>query len=159
MLSHIIYKLKSFFARILCSSLLSNYCFQDKSAKYTVCSYSTCGKYIAAGKENGGVTVWNIGTGGILRERKRSNETDAQCITSIDWNPKQNGELAYTDNSGQFGLVENIIETDEHNLDDECDEVEENDNIDFGDSKCLLRIFVSCYTNLYKVYFGHSNRA
>lgn len=114
-------------------------CFQNKS-KYTVCAYSKCGKYIAAGGENGEITIWDIGSGSIIRERKKTNETDAQSITSIDWHPTNSGELAYTDNTGQFGLIENILDADENGLDGENGMAEVNDDIDFGDSKYSWKI-------------------
>lgn len=106
---------------------------------------------MAAGKENGGINVWNIGTGAIIRERKKSNEADAQCIVSIDWNPKENGELAYTDNSGQFGLIENITESDE-NFPDNEEAVAEDDDIDFGDSRCPF------YPNLFILLFSFGSK-
>lgn len=74
-----------------------------------------------------------------MREERRG-DVEAQCITAIDWNPSNNGEIAYTDNSGQFGLVENIFESDENFLDDEA-EAPVNDDVDFGDSKIIIFFF------------------
>lgn len=107
-----------------------------------MCAYSKCGKYIAAGGEKGEITIWDIGTGKIVRERKKTDETDAQCITSIAWNPDNNGELAYTDNTGQFGLVKNLLDGDETALDGEDGMNEVNDEIDFGDSEYSLKLTI-----------------
>lgn len=112
-----------------------SFLIQNK-AKYSTCAYSKCGKYIAAGCENGEITIWDINANTIVREN-RSGDVEAQTITSIDWNPSNNGEIAYTDNSGQFGLVENIFENDDNFLDDEA-EAPVNDDVDFGDSKLII---------------------
>lgn len=73
-----------------------------------------------------------------MRE-ERSGDVEAQCITAIDWNPSNNGEIAYTDSSGQFGLVENIFKSDENFLDDEA-EAQVNDDVDFGDSEIFISL-------------------
>lgn len=107
-------------------------------SKYSVCSYSKCGKYIAAGSENGEFSIWDIDANKLIHEDK-SGDNEAQCITAIDWNPSSNGEFAYTDNTGQFGLIESITGGDE---DDEEENILEreaenrmDDDIDFDGSK------------------------
>lgn len=68
----------------------------------------------------------------------RSCETEAQCITAIDWSPKTDHlEFAYTDNEGHFGLIENISHTDEDvsNLDED---LPEEDDVNFGDGMYIL---------------------
>lgn len=106
--------------------------FQVKS-NYTVCCYSKCGKYIAAGAEYGEISIWDIDNSSVIREAK-VDDLDKQCISAIDWNPTNNGEFAYTDNTGQFGLVENIFDVDENIIGHH--EVEGVDEIDdFGGSK------------------------
>lgn len=112
----------------------------QKKTKYSTCAYSKCGKYIAGGCENGEITIWDINANKIVREERNGGDVEAQCITSIDWNPNHNGEIAYTDNSGQFGLIENIFESDENFLDDET-EAPVNNDIDFGDSKTIIFLF------------------
>lgn len=76
-----------------------------------------------------------MSTNQVLREGKGS-DNEAQCVTSISWNPTNNGELAYTDNTGQFGLVTNIFDEDYSDdlLDNEAGEVNGDDDIDYGDS-------------------------
>lgn len=107
-------------------------------SKYSVCSYSKCGKYIAAGSENGEFSIWDIDVNKLIQEDK-SGDNEAQCITAIDWNPSNNGEFAYTDNTGQFGLIESITGGDEDDEDENILEREtENrmdDDIDFDGSK------------------------
>lgn len=70
-------------------------------------------------------------------EEDKSGETEAQCITAIDWSPKADSmEFAYTDNTGQFGLIENICDSDENVIDrDDASAVE--DDINFGESMLL----------------------
>lgn len=103
------------------------------NSNYSVCSYSRCGKYIAAGAENGNFSIWDIDANKLINENK-SGDTEAQCITAIDWNPSKDVlEFAYTDNTGQFGLIENITEFDENVLYRD-EELAETDDINFGDS-------------------------
>lgn len=64
----------------------------------------------------------------------KSGEAEAQCITAIDWNPNS-AEFAYTDSSGQFGLIENIGDTDENVLDRD-EELAVEDDINYGESMC-----------------------
>lgn len=131
----------------LCTNL---YRKQNKS-KYSVCSYSKCGKYLAAGGENGEITVWDIDANKIISEEKNS-DNEAQCITAIDWNPMNNGEFAYTDNTGQFGLIENINDGDEDILEQE--EANEKDmNVDFGDRMCRI------YFNFFQRFFSLVNKS
>lgn len=110
----------------------------QNGSKYSVCSYSKCGKYIAAGNENGDFSVWDIDANKLIQEEK-SGDNEAQCITAIDWNPNNNGEFAYTDNTGQFGLIEKIVDAnDEDDANDFLDREAENgveDDVDFGGRK------------------------
>lgn len=108
-------------------------------SNYSVCAFSPCGGYIAAGGTNGEIVVWNIATNTVIGEEKE-NSSDAQCITSLCWNPSDNGELAYIDNTGQFGLVLNITEDSTEDIFDRREEedamINGDDDIDFGDSEC-----------------------
>lgn len=103
---------------------------------FSVCGYSHCGGFLAAGGSNGEIVVWNLTNNQIIREGK-GGDNDAQCITSISWNPMNNGELAYTDNTGQFGLAVNIFDDDAADdlLNNEAEEMNGNEDVDFGDSK------------------------
>lgn len=71
--------------------------------------------------------------------KEETKEREAQCIASIQWNPLNNGEIAYMDNTGQFGIITDIFDSDNNILerDVEADEGAEAD-IDFGDSKCTF---------------------
>lgn len=112
------------------------YAFQNHS-KYSVCAYSKCGKYIAAGGEKGEFSVWDVDANKLIDEDS-CGEIEAQCITAIDWNPRADSmEFAYTDNSGQFGLIENICESDE-NVIDRDDALAVEDDINYGDSTCSV---------------------
>lgn len=109
-------------------------------SEYSVCCYSPCGTYIAAGGTNGEIVIWNIESNQLIREEKGGN-SDAQCIAAINWNPTNNGELAYTDNTGQLGLVVGIIdgENEDANENDLASVVDDN-GIDFDGSKSLQQI-------------------
>lgn len=77
--------------------------------------------------------MWNIDANTIIQEGKHG-ENEAQSITAIDWNPTDSSEFAYTDNSGQFGLIQNINDADEDGPEPE-DINELAEEVDFGDSK------------------------
>lgn len=122
----------------------SNLCFecfiwfcvakQQNKSKYSVCSYSKCGKYLAAGGENGEFTVWDIDANKTIQEDKMG-DSEAQCITAIDWNPSNSGEFAYTDNTGQFGLIENITNDDDEDILERAEANGMDEDVDFGDRK------------------------
>lgn len=123
-----------------------------------MCSYSKCGKYIAAGSENGEFSIWDIDANKLINEDK-SGESEAQCITAIDWNPNADSlEFAYTDNTGQFGLIENISESDE-NIIDRDDELAADDVINFGDSMSFLSFsFFFYYLNQFPTPLKKKNQ-
>lgn len=105
------------------------------SSDYSVCCYSPCGSYIAAGGTNGEIVVWDIDSNQLIRE-ERDADHDAQCIAAINWNPTNNGELAYTDNTGQLGLVVNIFDGNNDDADDDDrTSVADDNGIDFDGSK------------------------
>lgn len=107
------------------------------TSEYTVCCYSPCGSYIAAGATNGEIVIWDIAANRLIREEKGGN-TDAQCIAAINWNPTNNGELAYTDNTGQLGLVVNIYDAGNESNDGRDDDIAsaiDDNGIDFDGSK------------------------
>lgn len=113
---------------------LCSLCRNQSKSNYSVCSYSKCGKYIAAGSESGEFSVWDIDANKIIDE-ENFGDNEAQCITAIDWNPTNNGEFAYTDNTGQFGLIENISDSYDNIV--EREEIGDgmDEDIDFGDSE------------------------
>lgn len=73
------------------------------TGEYSVCAYSHCGKYLAAGTVTGEISIWNVRSGEIVRGETKG--TDPNGITAIAWNPSGNGEFVYADNSGQLGTV------------------------------------------------------
>lgn len=114
---------------------MSFFRFTQMESEYSVCCYSPCGSYIAAGGTNGEIVIWNIGSNQLIREEKGSLN-DAQCIAAINWNPTNNGELAYTDNTGQLGLIVKIFDGEnEDTNDDEIASVVDENGIEFDGSK------------------------
>lgn len=104
------------------------------SSNYTVCSYSPCGKYIAAGTISGEISVWEVRSGDVIKGETKGAES--QKITAIEWNPSNNGEFAYVDKTGQLGTIIDCYNVDENNLENGIDEDGSVTNdVDFGDSK------------------------
>lgn len=73
----------------------------------------------------------------MIKEQKRDN--DAQSITAIQWNPMNNGEAAYMDDTGQFGVITDIFDSDNNILDRDGNlEEEMNGEVNFDDRKLLF---------------------
>lgn len=76
------------------------------STTLTVCRFSPMGDYLAAGSESGDICIWDCETGKLVEGDK---PYDANPITKLVWNPKNNGELALSDGNGQVGTVTDIF--------------------------------------------------
>lgn len=99
---------------------------------------------MAAGGVNGEISIWDIDGNRLIKDEKRDN--DAQCITAIQWNPLNNGELAYMDNTGQFGLVTDIFDSDNNVLERDNDQIDEVEgDVDFGGRKLNLQQSTTIY--------------
>uniref|UniRef100_A0A182JY15 Uncharacterized protein n=1 Tax=Anopheles christyi TaxID=43041 RepID=A0A182JY15_9DIPT len=85
------------------------------STPLTVCRFSPMGDYLAAGSEGGDICIWDCDTGKLVDGDK---PFDANPITKLVWNPRNNGELALSDGNGQVGTVTDIfIESGEEDAD------------------------------------------
>lgn len=73
------------------------------TASYSVCSISGCGSFVAAGSLNGEISVWTLADKSKLKGDCSGEDTHA--ITSLSWNPKNNGEFAFCDNDGQLSTI------------------------------------------------------
>lgn len=94
---------------------------------YTVCSFSHCGLYIAAGTSKGQVSIWELSSKEVVKGEYNGEEEHP--ITAIEWNPKNKDEVAFTDSDGQLSTA-NIKDGQENaNGDDEKVEVEDPDDI------------------------------
>lgn len=71
--------------------------------KYTTCSFSPCGQFLAAGSSSGEISVWNVKNQSTLKGEYQGE--DSHSITSLAWNPNSNGELAFCDTDGQLGSL------------------------------------------------------
>lgn len=101
---------------------------------FTVCRYSPCGKYLAAGTDRGDICVWHVRSVEAV-EVISKEDSQAQSITAIVWNPSNSDELAYTDNTGQLGTVteDGTNGRDDDDLDEVADERHE-DMFEGGES-------------------------
>lgn len=70
---------------------------------YTACSISFCGAFVAAGSLNGEISVWNFADKSKLKGPCTGD--DSHSITSIAWNPKNNGEFSFCDYDGQLSTI------------------------------------------------------
>lgn len=81
---------------------------EEVSGKYTVCRFSPCGEYIAAGSDKGEISVWNLNKNCLIDGEFKGE--DEFAITSMAWNPKKNGEIAFCDEDGQLSSVTDCYE-------------------------------------------------
>lgn len=70
---------------------------------FTVCAFSNCGKFIAAGTAKGELIVWTAADGKRINGSAEGDSDEA--ITSLNWNPNGLLQFVYGDKSGQIGCV------------------------------------------------------
>lgn len=70
---------------------------------FTVCGFSACGKFVAAGTTKGEIVVWKV-TDGKRVQGKSDGDSD-EPITSLCWNPNGLCQFVYADKTGQIGCV------------------------------------------------------
>lgn len=84
---------------------ISTFRYRTNTAAFTLCRYSPCGNFLAAGTVTGDICVWRVRSGEPI-DILNKDDAQTQPITTIDWNPtSSDGEMAYTDNSGQLGTI------------------------------------------------------
>nr|DBA14710.1 TPA: hypothetical protein GDO54_005640 [Pyxicephalus adspersus] len=71
-----------------------------------VVTWSPCGQYIVAGSIDGCIVAWNVGTKACLERVKHEK---GFTICALAWHPKL-PQVAYTDNEGNLGLLENVCQ-------------------------------------------------
>jgi chromosome transmission fidelity protein 4 len=120
------------------------------TGKYSVCGISGCGSFVAAGSLNGEISVWTLADKSKLKGQCSGEDTHA--ITSLAWNPKNNGELAFCDIDGQLSTIvtgtskgfmsdeaeeENIDEPAEDDVDDLYGAIDFRDDGDEDNENCV----------------------
>ncbi|XP_055381081.1 WD repeat and HMG-box DNA-binding protein 1 [Condylostylus longicornis] len=73
------------------------------TSDYSHCKFSSNGDFIVAGTRGGEISMWNFAKRQLVQGETANSE--CQSITSICWNPKNNGEIAYCDSTGQLGII------------------------------------------------------
>ncbi|CAG9796474.1 unnamed protein product [Diatraea saccharalis] len=106
--------------------------FTHNSIKCAIsqCLFSPCGQYLAGSTVAGQIAVWEVQTGncfGIIEHPTSHN------ISSMAWNPKGNGVLAYCDVAGQLGSIINCYGKDS-TLQNDIEMVERVDDDDLVDN-------------------------
>lgn len=71
--------------------------------KYTVCSFSHCGNFLAAGSTQGEMSIWSLTDNSAIKGEIFGE--DIHPITSIEWNPKELNEVAFCDSDGQLSTI------------------------------------------------------
>ncbi|XP_033892846.3 WD repeat and HMG-box DNA-binding protein 1-like [Acipenser ruthenus] len=69
-----------------------------------VVSWSSCGKFLAAGSVGGFVTVWNVETKECL---ERAKHEKGYTVCGLVWHPN-GSQIAYTDTEGCLGLLDGL---------------------------------------------------
>ncbi|RLV98271.1 hypothetical protein DV515_00010917 [Chloebia gouldiae] len=73
--------------------------------------WSPCGQFLAAGSVDGNLVVWNVETQQCIERMKHEKK---YSICGLAWHPKYK-QIAYTDNEGNLGLLENIGDVEKPN--------------------------------------------
>ncbi|KAL4149661.1 hypothetical protein QTP88_003553 [Uroleucon formosanum] len=111
------------FQRGLWRELYTLHDYRLSEQEITVMSWSKCGRYIAAGTNTGFILAWNVSSQVIVLHAECK---ERHSIRSLVWCPKT-GEytLAYCDDYGQLGLVENATsdDFDMNTTDDDTDNI------------------------------------
>lgn len=96
----------------------------EVNGKYSVCSFSFCGKFIAAGSVSGEISVWNTIDKSKLKGQCKGQESHA--ITSLAWNPNKSGDVAFCDADGQLSSLKTSTQKSSNGfIDDEAEADEE----------------------------------
>ncbi|KAL5009063.1 hypothetical protein ScPMuIL_014644 [Solemya velum] len=77
----------------------------DLNGVISLTCLSPDGKYLAAGSSDGVICVLDLGNKQCVDRFKHEKSFS---ITALAWNPKGNREIAFCDNQGQLGLLEEI---------------------------------------------------
>ncbi|XP_050438249.1 WD repeat and HMG-box DNA-binding protein 1 [Adelges cooleyi] len=100
-----------FFQRDVWRELFTVHDYRLSDQEITVISWSKCGRYLAAGTNEGYVVAWNVGSKVVVLHAKCK---ERHCIRSLVWCPRVgDNTLAYCDDHGQLGLIENACSDDE----------------------------------------------
>jgi WD40 repeat protein len=65
---------------------------------------------MAAATVKGEISIWNVRKGTFLSGSTKGNEDFA--VTSLAWNPSNNAEIVYTDNTGQICMIRLSLDED-----------------------------------------------
>ncbi|MEE6492231.1 hypothetical protein FKM82_016522 [Ascaphus truei] len=78
------------------------------SQPLNVVTWSPCGQYLVAGSVDGCIVVWNVVTKACVERIKHEK---SYTICALSWHPRM-AQVAYTDNEGNLGLLENVCHGD-----------------------------------------------
>lgn len=100
----------------------------EVSERYSVSSFSYCGKFVAAGTVRGEMSVWNTIDKSKLKGEYKGE--DIHGITSLAWNPNNDGQAAFCDADGQLSSFKaSMMKNGSEFIDDEAEmEGEEAEN-------------------------------
>ncbi|XP_050526875.1 WD repeat and HMG-box DNA-binding protein 1 [Daktulosphaira vitifoliae] len=100
-----------FFQRGVWRELFVVHDYRLSNQEITVISWSKCGRYIAAGTNTGYIIVWNISSKIVVLHAECK---ERHSIRSLVWCPqKGTNTIAYCDDHGQLGLIENACSDDD----------------------------------------------
>ncbi|XP_069117606.1 WD repeat and HMG-box DNA-binding protein 1-like [Argopecten irradians] len=78
---------------------------EDIAGVLSILALSPNGKILAAASSEGSILVWDINTKKCVDRYRHPKKFS---VTAIAWNPKKPNELAFCDQEGQLGLMEDI---------------------------------------------------
>lgn len=96
----------------------------DVENEYSICSFSHCGTYLAAGTTKGEIAIWKMASKEPIKGEIQGE--DIYAITAIEWNPKDKEEFAFVDLDGQLSTATIKLTKPSEVSDVEMNGVEEN---------------------------------
>ncbi|XP_060519101.1 WD repeat and HMG-box DNA-binding protein 1 [Cylas formicarius] len=92
---------------------------EDITSPYSIVQFSSCNKYMVASSIEGDFVIWEVLTKQII---KISKHEKGLSICGLMWNPKNNGEIVYTDVEGQLGIMSKCLLSEESTISKVVDE-------------------------------------
>lgn len=95
----------------------------EVTTEFSVCSFSHCGQFLAAGSTKGEIAIWKVANKESFKGITEGE--DIHSISAIEWNPKVKDEFAFVDLDGQLTTVKISLHKHQEAADDDINGVEE----------------------------------
>ncbi|OWR47950.1 acidic nucleoplasmic DNA-binding protein 1 [Danaus plexippus plexippus] len=125
-----------------CESWNQRVAFTHSTIKCAIsqCLFSPSGQYLAGSTVAGQIAVWEVDSGACIDIIEHPTSHN---VSSMTWNPKDNGVLVYCDVAGQMGMLVNCYGKDSNKIGDDNTDVEMVERDDENDLDNLIENYES----------------